>query len=110
MFSTGFRADQRSDISSRGKGSYGHESAHTRSEQGKPKVLEGHTTVQAKKDNRQEAIINVLKSQSNLTIKDFSKVIKDCSEKTIQRELIDLVDRGIVKKEGERRWSRYSLK
>jgi len=45
-----------------------------------------------------------------LSVKDFTRVIKDCSEKTIQRELLDLVEKGIVKKEGERRWSRYSLK
>jgi len=50
-----------------------------------------------------------LKNQSNLTIKDFSKVITDCSEKTIQRELLDMVEKGIIKKEGERRWSKYSL-
>ena len=67
-------------------------------------------TIQAKKISRQESSLSVLKHQSNLTIKDFSKVIKDCSEKTIQRELIELVDRGVVKREGERRWSRYSLK
>jgi DeoR/GlpR family transcriptional regulator of sugar metabolism len=66
--------------------------------------------VQQKKSIRQEQITNILKGQSNLTIKDFSKVIKDCSEKTIQRELIELVDKGVIKKAGERRWSRYSLK
>jgi len=31
------------------------------------------------------------------------------SEKTIQRELQALVATGAVKKEGERRWTRYSL-
>jgi hypothetical protein len=71
---------------------------------------QGHSDVQFKKTHRQEAILNILKGQSNLTIKDFSKVIKDCSEKTIQRELIELLDKGVIKKEGERRWSRYSLK
>lgn len=63
-----------------------------------------------KKDSRQARIIALLKTQPNLTIKDFAKVINDCSEKTIQRELGDLVEKGIVKKEGERRWSTYSLK
>jgi hypothetical protein len=70
----------------------------------------GHNSIEEKKNIRQESILNVLKNQSNLTIKDFSNVIKDCSEKTIQRELIELVDRGIVRKDGERRWSKYSLK
>ena len=73
-------------------------------------IGQGQVITQQKKSQRQEQIINVLKGQSNLTIKDFSKVIKDCSEKTIQRELIELVDKGVIKKEGERRWSRYSLK
>lgn len=63
-----------------------------------------------KKSNRQEQIIGLLKEKSGLTIKDFSSLIKDCSEKTIQRELIDLIRSGLVVKEGERRWSKYSLK
>lgn len=63
----------------------------------------------SKKSDRKDSIINLLKKDSNLTIKDFAKVIKDCSEKTIQRDLIVLVKQGIVKREGERRWSTYSL-
>lgn len=70
----------------------------------------GHDDIASKKNERQEHIISILRTRSNLTIKDFSKVITDCSEKTIQRELLDLVQRGVIKKEGERRWSRYSLK
>ena len=73
-------------------------------------ISNGQVIVQQKKSQRQEQIISVLKGQGNLTIKDFSKVIKDCSEKTIQRELIELLEKGIIKKDGERRWSRYSLK
>lgn len=61
-------------------------------------------------NNRKEAIIKIAREKNSpLMIKDFSYVIKDCSEKTIQRELSDLVDRGVLKKEGERRWSRYIL-
>ena len=62
-----------------------------------------------KDPNRQDIIIDLLKKNSNLTIKDFVKVIKNCSEKTIQRELISLVKKGVIKKQGERRWSTYSL-
>lgn len=65
--------------------------------------------IKDKKNSRQENIINLLKKDSNLTIKDFTKVIKDCSEKTIQRELILLVEKGLIKRIGERRWSTYSL-
>jgi hypothetical protein len=61
------------------------------------------------KNNRQEIIISMLKSGVHLTIKDFTQNIKDCSEKTIQRELLFLVSKGTIKKEGERRWSKYYL-
>ena len=63
----------------------------------------------SKKDNRKVSILNILKKDSRLTIKDFIKVITDCSEKTIQRELISLVEKGLVIRNGERRWSTYSL-
>lgn len=62
------------------------------------------------KNSRKDAIIKILREKgSPLMIKDFSYVIKDCSEKTIQRELADLIENGVLKKEGERRWSRYFL-
>jgi Fic family protein len=65
---------------------------------------------QKDKSNRQEVIINLLKKGGELSIKDFTSSIKDCSEKTIQRELVLLVSKGLIKKAGEKRWSKYSLK
>jgi hypothetical protein len=62
-----------------------------------------------KRDERTNSIINLLKTKSNLTVKDFLQVIPDCSEKTIQRELVRLVAENVLKKDGERRWTRYSL-
>ena len=59
---------------------------------------------------RQEIIIGLLKKNKELGIKDFATSIKDCSEKTIQRELASLISKGQVLKDGEKRWSRYSLK
>ncbi|MDE2040822.1 MAG: hypothetical protein KGI59_00315 [Patescibacteria group bacterium] len=107
LFSSGFRAEKPSD---KKDGSRSHSHEHEETTGMKSPEASGIVSLQAKKVGRQETILNVLRGQSNLTIKDFSNVIKDCSEKTIQRELIDLVNRGLVKKEGERRWSRYSLK
>ena len=60
--------------------------------------------------DRQGVIISLLKKNKELGIKDFTSSIKDCSEKTIQRELVSLVSKGQVIKMGEKRWSRYSLK
>lgn len=62
-----------------------------------------------KKTNRQTIIINLIKKKKELTIKDIAEVIRDCSEKTIQRELVALIGAGVLKKVGERRWSKYSL-
>ena len=61
------------------------------------------------KDNRRETIIKLLKAGKPLGIKELSSGIKGCSEKTIQRELLDLVEKGVLKKTGERRWSMYSI-
>ena len=75
----------------------------------KPKpVHQGHPAEE--KSNRQDIIIDLLKKSPELGIKDFVSSIKGCSEKTIQRELVSLVSKGLIKKEGEKRWSRYSLK
>ena len=62
------------------------------------------------KSNRQEIIIGLLKKNKELGIKDFTSAIKNCSEKTIQRELVVLVSKGQINKTGEKRWSRYSIK
>lgn len=62
-----------------------------------------------KTDNRQETIISFLRHQDWMSIKDISGAIPDVSTKTIQRELTEMVDQGILKKKGERRWSRYKL-
>ncbi len=62
-----------------------------------------------KRSNRQNIVLSLLKKKKELTIKDISEVIKDCSQKTIQRELISFISLGAVKRIGERRWSRYSL-
>ena len=60
--------------------------------------------------NRQDIIVDLLKKNHELGIKDFTSNIKDCSEKTIQRILVSLVSKGFIKKKGEKRWSRYSIK
>lgn len=58
---------------------------------------------------RRGTILNLVKDKASVNVKDVSAVVTDCSEKTIQRELIALVNEGVLKKEGERRWSTYSL-
>ena len=59
--------------------------------------------------SRRDAILEVLKGKGPSYIKDISTVIRDVSEKTIQRELQAMVQEGRVTKEGERRWTTYTL-
>lgn len=77
------------------------------------KAIEGRSSTSSiaskRKGDRSETILKILKKKDNLTVKDIAQVISDCSEKTIQRELLALVDKNVLKKVGERRWSRYSL-
>ena len=69
------------------------------------------TNVSAEKTHgdRRTRIMGVLKSQPGASIKDIVDTIKDCSEKTIQRELNALIKDGFVIREGERRWSKYNV-
>lgn len=73
----------------------------------KTSIGKGH--IVRDKNQRYEVIINLLKKTKEISVKDVSSIVSDCSEKTIQRELLSLVDKGVLKKEGERRWSKYSL-
>jgi hypothetical protein len=62
-----------------------------------------------KKNTRRDSIISVLKSNGPSHIKGISTIIREVSEKTIQRELQGLVESGVVSREGERRWTIYTL-
>lgn len=59
--------------------------------------------------SRREAILSVLRSKGPSYIKDISTVIRDVSEKTIQRELQALAEEGTISRTGERRWTTYAI-
>ncbi len=70
------------------------------------------------KMQRREAILKVLKGISEgLVITDIRAkynghpeqfpALVSCGEKTLQRELVSMVRDGVLKKTGEKRWSRY---
>lgn len=60
-------------------------------------------------EEREDRVFSVIKDKKTVSIKDISSVILDCSEKTIQRTLNNLIDKNKIKKTGERRWARYEL-
>lgn len=61
------------------------------------------------KEERKNNILKILKQKKNASIKDIGSLFKDCSIKTIQRDLNELIDEHKVIKKGSRRWSTYNL-
>ena len=57
--------------------------------------------------DRRTRIQTILEAKGEATIKDISEIVSDVSEKTIQRELNTMIEEGVVKRQGERRWSKY---
>lgn len=76
-------------------------------DKGHVKDMAGSKQTQVK--DRREAVMSVIKNKGSASIKDISTLIRDVSEKTIQRELTSLIQEGLVVKRGERRWSTYTL-
>ena len=58
---------------------------------------------------RRNDVLNVVRSKGKASIKDVVSILKDISEKTVQRELLALVREGVLVKEGEKRWSTYRV-
>src|SRR3989338_522532 len=60
--------------------------------------------------SRREKIVELLRLNGPSSVSDLARTVEGCSDKTIQRELVSMVSLGLLKKTGDRRWSRYSLK
>ena len=87
----------------------------------KRQITKGHRPVRLQKDSnkgtysssqssdRAGRILDIVTAKGTVSIRDVASVITDCSEKTLQRELLSMVENGVLKKEGERRWSTYRL-
>lgn len=68
----------------------------------------GHKSDYKDKNRRKETILSILSSKGPSYIKDLSTLIREVSEKTIQRELQALVAEGRVTRTGKRRWTMYT--
>jgi len=68
------------------------------------------------RESRRQKILNILKKNEGLSIKDIVLALKDgngqsdLSEKTLQRELIAMMKEGVLYRTGSKRWSRYFVK
>ena len=73
----------------------------------KDKDTKGQSRTNKGQTERMSLILELVRKRKSLSIKEISSVIRGCSEKTIQRELALLIERGLIRKVGERRWSLY---
>ncbi len=64
---------------------------------------------ESKASARTEKIISLIKEKKDISIKDIVSYFSEYSQKTIQRDLLSLVEAGAIKRTGEKRWSRYSI-
>lgn len=62
-----------------------------------------------KTEDRKQKILNFLKNNDKKTIREISAIFEGISEKSIQRDLAELVRSGYLEAEGEKRWRVYFL-
>ncbi len=72
-------------------------------------IAQSDIVVSGVSNTRDTLILDVIKNRGEVSIKDIASIVKGVSSKTVQRSLITLVQKGIIKRTGERRWSKYSL-
>jgi hypothetical protein len=64
---------------------------------------------QAKKTSRKDMLLGSIKQMGKASLKDIASRLPEVSEKTIQRDIIELLEANVLKKHGKRRWSVYFL-
>ncbi len=62
-----------------------------------------------RKEERKKKIIQYLREHESATLPELFQLIGGGSQKTIQRDINELIQDGILLREGSRRWSRYIL-
>ena len=99
--------DEAPTLSGIAKKAFSQEEKNETNRKGHIKDIEHVSDIHIK--DRRDAILSVIKSKRTASIKDISTLVRSVSEKTIQRELMALIRTGLVRRQGERRWSTYSL-
>ncbi len=61
------------------------------------------------KDARHQKIAEIIHLLGEVTIRDIATRIMGISEKTLQRDIQEMIDEGKVTRMGERRWSKYRM-
>ncbi|MDO8590420.1 MAG: DeoR family transcriptional regulator [bacterium] len=74
-------------------------------------IIRKKTNVQnnVRNEDRKKKIIDILKNKDKATAGELAGYFSGYSEKTIQRDLLELVAQGLLKKSGDKRWRVYYL-
>ncbi|MEZ4211187.1 MAG: DeoR family transcriptional regulator [Candidatus Paceibacterota bacterium] len=67
------------------------------------------SAVKSKPSDRRPKILEIIKEKGEVNVHDITASFPDVSSKTIQRELNSLVEENVLKRVGEKRWSKYSF-
>jgi len=67
--------------------------------------IQGSSVGQSRKDK----VFRIVKEKGRVTVGELASIFPDFSEKTLQRDLLEMVDKGLLKKEGDKRWRVYLL-
>ncbi len=62
-----------------------------------------------KKEERKKAILVHLRKKESCSLPEIAALFDGAGQKTIQRDLRELISQGLVEKEGERRWAKYRV-
>lgn len=73
------------------------------------KVKTSLPEIKERRMSRRQQVLSLLSKSEPQSIRDISTRIRGCSEKTVQRELNDLLASKEIKRIGEKRWSKYIL-
>lgn len=62
-------------------------------------------------NERQQKLMSVMKKRREISISDVSNMFKgQVSDKTVRRDLIDLINKRLIGRKGDKRWTKYFLK
>lgn len=65
--------------------------------------------VNANKNGREVKIFDFLKNNGTKTTGEITSIFTGISEKSVQRELLKMVEEGKLRAEGEKRWRKYGI-
>lgn len=80
---------------------------HRKNETSASEPVEDKRHSSPEKQERINKIIDFIKDKKDVSVKDITAVVEGVADKTIQRDLASLIEKGYLKKVGKRRWARY---